>query len=96
LALFYLREGRREEAKKIFDDLANLSDDERELRAFGLAGQSVVLSYEGNKYNESMKIIDEFLPNYYNYLNNTQMERYVQEAIKRNQSKPEAATTEKH
>jgi hypothetical protein len=43
-----------------------------------------------------MKIIDEFLPNYYNYLNNTQMERYVQEAIKRNQSKPEAATTEKH
>jgi serine/threonine-protein kinase len=94
LALFYLREGRREEAKKIFDDLANLGDDERELRAFGLAGQSVVLSYEG-KYNESMKIINEFLPQFINYLN-PQMDRYVQEAIKRNDSKPDAAKADKH
>jgi hypothetical protein len=93
LALLYFRESRPKDAKKIFDDLANLGDDERELRAFGLAGQSVVLSYQG-KYNESTKIIDEFLPHFIDYLN-PQMDRYVQEAIKRNQSKPDAATPEK-
>jgi tRNA A-37 threonylcarbamoyl transferase component Bud32 len=83
LALLYIREGNYGEAKKIFDDFANLSDDEPEFRAFGLAGQSVVLSYQG-KYKDSTKIIDEFLSQYVDYLYNPQMYRLVQEITKRN------------
>ena len=38
IARIYLLQGRRNQAKEIFDDLA--TDDDKELRAFGLAGQA--------------------------------------------------------
>ncbi len=93
LALLYLKEGNYDEAMDIFEKFTYRGDSERELRAFGLAGQSVVLSYQDN-YKESNKIIDEF-PQFIANLNCPQMDRYVQEAIKRNNSKRDSAATEK-
>ena len=78
----------------IFEKFSYRGDGELELRAFGLAGQSVVLSYQGN-YKESANIlIYEYLP-LSNSLNNPQMDRYVQEAFKRNSSKRDSPATEK-
>jgi eukaryotic-like serine/threonine-protein kinase len=97
LALLYLREGGYDDLNKAMDICEKFTyrgDGERELRAFGLAGQSVVLSYQGN-YKESTKIlIDEFLP-LSDSLNNPQMDRYVQEAFKRNGSKRDSPPSEK-
>ena len=94
LALLYLKEGNYDKAMDIFEKFTYRGDGERELRAFGLAGQSVVLSYQGN-YKESTNIlIDEFLP-LSNSLNNPQMDRYVQEAIKRNSSNQDSPAAEK-
>ena len=88
--LLYLREGRYEEAMDTFEKFTYRGEGERELRAFRLAGQSIVYSYQG-EYDKSNKIIDEFLPQFIESLNNPQMDRYLQEAIKRNRSKPDAA-----
>ena len=93
LALLYLKEGRYEDAKKIFEDLSNLGNEELELRAFGLAGESVVYSEQG-KYKESDKVLNEFV-HIGDYLNNPQMQRYIAEAINRNRSQSGAATPEK-
>jgi eukaryotic-like serine/threonine-protein kinase len=97
LALLYLKEGTPDALNKamdIFEKFTYRGDDERELRAFGLAGQSVVLSYQ-DKYQASAKMIDEYLPQFIDNLNNPQMDRYVQEAIKRNNSNRDSAATEK-
>ncbi len=94
LALLYLNKGRYDEAMDIFEKFTYRGDGERELRAFGLAGQSVVYSYQG-EYDKSNKIIDEFLPQFIANLNNPQMDRYLQEAIKRNHTKRDAVAIEK-
>ena len=90
LAILYLKEGNYEEAMDIFEKFTYRGESDRELRAFGLAGQSVVYSYKG-EYDKSNKIIDQFLPQFIENLNSPQMDRYLQEAIKRNLSKPDAA-----
>jgi hypothetical protein len=90
LALLYLKEGSYAEAMDIFEKFTYRGESDRELRAFGLAGQSVVYSYKG-EYDKSNKIIDEFLPQFIENLNSPQMDRYLQEAIKRNLAKPNAA-----
>ncbi len=78
----------------IFEKFTYRGDGDLELRAFGLAGQSVVLSYQGN-YKESTRIlVDEFLP-ISNNLNNPQMDRYVRKASARNGSKRDSPATEK-
>ncbi len=96
LALLYLKEGSYDsydKAMDIFEKFTYRGDGDLELRAFGLAGQSVVLSYQGN-YKESTRIlVDEFLP-ISNNLNNPQMDRYVRGA-RRNGSKRDCPATEK-
>jgi serine/threonine-protein kinase len=52
LALWYLREFDYARAKEIFDQFANYNPAEVEFRAFGLAGQAVVLIHEG-RFNEA-------------------------------------------
>jgi hypothetical protein len=94
LALLYLREGNYDNAMDIFEKFSYRGDSEVELRAFGLAGQAVVLSYQGN-YKESTNIlIYEYLP-ISKSLNNQQMDRYVREANTRNSSKRDSPATEK-
>jgi tetratricopeptide (TPR) repeat protein len=84
LAFLYLKDGRYDNAMDIFEKFINLGDDERELRAFGLAGKCVALSSQG-KYRESGEILNEFLQ-IGDKLNSPQMDRYLQEAIIRNRS----------
>jgi eukaryotic-like serine/threonine-protein kinase len=86
LAFLYLKEGpsRYDDAMYIFDKFISLGDDERELKAFGLAGKCVVLSSDG-KYRESGEILNEFLQ-IGDKLNSPQMDRYLQEAIIRNRT----------
>jgi eukaryotic-like serine/threonine-protein kinase len=93
LALIYLRENRPDEAKTKLEDLANLGDEDIELRAFGLAGLGFVLSCEG-KYEESAKMLLNFMQ-IQDYLKNPQMLRYVGEASERNRSHMDATTGEK-
>jgi eukaryotic-like serine/threonine-protein kinase len=105
LALIYLREKRNDEANDIFDELVNLGDEDSELRTFGLAGKGVVLSRQG-KYRESGKWIDEFLAimnslskqqvqRFFDSSINSQMQRYVDEAIYKNRVNL-GATTDKN
>ncbi|HEY4761901.1 MAG TPA: serine/threonine-protein kinase [Thermoguttaceae bacterium] len=93
LVLIYIREGRYDEAMDICKELANQSDIEIELRAFGLAGQCAILSIQG-KYKESAKVMDEFLQISDN-LTSPPMQRLVEETIKRNRANLSALTTEK-
>jgi tRNA A-37 threonylcarbamoyl transferase component Bud32 len=106
LVLIYLRDERYDEARAILEDQVNLGEDESELRAFGLAGLSYILSCTAARstdpaqkqrdYNESARLINEFLQ-ISNYLNNPQMLRYVDEAIERNKhrDKPSAPGADK-
>jgi tetratricopeptide (TPR) repeat protein len=94
LALLFLKEGNYDKAMDIFEKFTYRGDGERELRAFGLAGQSVVLSYQDNYAESTNILIYEYLP-LSNSLNNPQMDRYVQEAFKRNSSKRDSPATEK-
>ncbi|MGW8257235.1 MAG: serine/threonine-protein kinase [Thermoguttaceae bacterium] len=82
LALLYIHEGRYEAAMQICETLANQSEIELELRAFGLAGESVILSLQ-DKYKESGNIIDEFLL-ISDSLTSPPMQRLVAQAIRRN------------
>ncbi|MEX2119620.1 MAG: serine/threonine-protein kinase [Pirellulales bacterium] len=61
LAKLYLLEDRQEEAKKLFDQFADLDDSQRELRAFGLAGQSLLLTRTG-RYQDAIEKLDELWP----------------------------------
>jgi len=62
LALYYLlREDDYDRALEIFEELASLGDSEAELRAFGLAGQSAILTMKG-EWRKSAEIIDQLLP----------------------------------
>ncbi len=61
LAMIYLREESYDRALEIFQDLASLDEIEVELRAFGLAGQSGVLTMRG-EYQKSEAIMNRLLP----------------------------------
>jgi len=61
LAMIYLREEDNDRALEIFQELASLDDTEADLRAFGLAGESAILTMQG-EYRKSAAIIDRLLP----------------------------------
>ena len=84
LAMIYLHEGDFERAKTIFDQLAGLGDDAVELRAFGLAGQCVVLSLRG-QYRESAEVFAQLAPNR-DKLSSEPLQKLVDIAEKRNDS----------
>ena len=69
----------------IFEKLANLGDDELELKAFGLAGKCGLLSLEG-KNEESTAVLAQLLP-IQDKLTSEPMKRLVAYAIKKNRSK---------
>jgi serine/threonine-protein kinase len=85
LALIYLREGNLDRAMAIFEKLARLSDDEAELRAFGLAGMYGVLSLRG-KYDQCDAVLNQLLP-VRDKLTSEPIERLLNHAIDRNRSK---------
>jgi serine/threonine-protein kinase len=59
LGMLYLQSGAEDQAREHFDELASLRDDtEAEFRAFGLAGQAVVLSLEGKNAESNIKLAD--------------------------------------
>ncbi|MGO9107829.1 MAG: serine/threonine-protein kinase, partial [Thermoguttaceae bacterium] len=61
LALVQVHDLKLDRAMATFDDLAKRGDDEVELRAFGLAGECVVLSLRG-QYRESVAVLQELWP----------------------------------
>jgi eukaryotic-like serine/threonine-protein kinase len=85
LALLYFGERDYDRAMPIFQKLANLGDDELELKAFGLAGKCGLLSLQG-KNEESTAVLAQLLP-IQNKLTSAPMKRLLELAIKRNRSK---------
>ena len=61
LARIYLFEQRWEEALPRFNDFAKVGDDQPRLKAFGLAGKSVALCYDG-RYEESSQAMRALEP----------------------------------
>ena len=57
LAMLYLTKRRYDEAQQLFDELAELGTAEPQFRAFGLAGQAILLNLRG-EYRESQKMLD--------------------------------------
>jgi hypothetical protein len=59
LGMLYLQQGAYDRALEQFDELARLRDNtDAEFRAFGLAGQAVVLSLQGEHLKSNVKIAD--------------------------------------
>ena len=79
------REGKLDRAMEIFEKLAHLSDEEAELRAFGLAGMYGVLSLRG-KYGQCDAVLNQLLP-IRDKLTSEPMQRLLNHAIDRNRSK---------
>jgi len=84
LALNYLREGEFDRAMTIFDELAELGDDQPEFRAFGLAGQCGILSLRG-RYHESNAVLAQLLP-IRDKLVSEPMRRLVENALRKNRA----------
>ncbi len=61
LALLYLREYEYERARQIFDEFAAYNDAEVQFRAFGQAGQAVVLIRK-NRFNEAAEKLAQLWP----------------------------------
>jgi serine/threonine-protein kinase len=57
LATLYLAKRRFDEAQAIFDEFAELGQSQPQFRAFGLAGQAILLNLRG-EYRESQKVLD--------------------------------------
>ncbi|MEN6405460.1 MAG: protein kinase [Thermoguttaceae bacterium] len=86
LALIYLlRKDNYDRAMAIFEELANLGDEEPELRAFGLAGQCGVLSLRG-RYRESDAIFVNKLWPIHDKLANRAMRELVDHAVRKNRA----------
>ena len=69
----------------LFDELAAYPDEDKELRAFGLAGKVGLLTLQG-KYEESAKVLDELLP-IRDELRDEPMRKMLDYAIKENRDK---------
>jgi eukaryotic-like serine/threonine-protein kinase len=94
LALIYLGERDYDRAMPIFEKLADLGDNELELKAFGLAGMCGVRSLQG-KYEESTAVLAKLLL-IRSKLTSEPMKRLVdhaKEQIKRNRSTLGPSTT---
>jgi hypothetical protein len=61
LARYYLQHNELDEAYRLSDELAHLDDSQPESRAFGLAGQSIVLAMQG-KHEEAIKVLAQLGP----------------------------------
>jgi len=88
LARIYLSEGDHDRALLLFDELAIADEEERELRAFGLAGQYLVLTLRG-EYREAAVVLDELWEVGF-YLRDRQMRQLVESAFRINSSQLEA------
>ncbi|MEN6458652.1 MAG: serine/threonine-protein kinase [Thermoguttaceae bacterium] len=86
LALVYVHNLELDRAMAIFTHLANGDDGEAELRAFGLAGQCVVLSLR-EQYRESDAALRQLLPIQDKLPRESPMRRLLASAIKKNRSK---------
>jgi serine/threonine-protein kinase len=93
LARIYLRERNDPAALDIFRELAEANPNDKELRAFGLAGQCIVLTLQGN-YKQSARLWDEFWP-IRRQLRDGQMREGLNHAVKRNCSELGQVTAEK-
>ena len=85
LALIYFGERDLDRAMPIFTELANLGEDELEIRAFGLAGKCGLLSLDG-KNEESAAVLAQLWP-IQSKLTSEPMRQLVTHAIKTNRSK---------
>lgn len=81
LATLYLTRDRYDEAQAIFDEFAGFGESEPEWRAFGLAGQAVVLHQRGD-YRQSQQVLDKLKPLYGKL--DDKMRMAVEETIQRN------------
>ena len=61
LARYYLQHNRLDDAYRLFSELARLDDSQPENRAFGLAGQSIVLAMQG-RHEEAIKVLAQLGP----------------------------------
>jgi serine/threonine-protein kinase len=61
LARLYLVNNRYDDALRIFEEFAGLSELEKELKSFGLAGKYIVLSNQG-KRQEAQQVFDDWFP----------------------------------
>src|SRR5262245_16103879 len=57
LAMLYLTKRRFDEAQQLFDELADLGPADPQFRAFGLAGQAILLNLRG-EFRDSQKMLD--------------------------------------
>jgi serine/threonine-protein kinase len=85
LALIYFRERKLAQAMETFEKLAHSSDDEAEVRAFGLAGMYGVLTLRG-QFDQCDAVLNQLLP-IRNRLKSEPMQRLLNHAIDRNRSK---------
>ncbi len=85
LARIALRQRNDAQAMALFDALAADPDEDKELRAFGLAGEVGLLTLQG-KYQESAKVLDELLP-IRDELRDEPMRKMLDYAIKENRDK---------
>jgi eukaryotic-like serine/threonine-protein kinase len=87
LAMIYLRKGDTDRAMDIFEKCADYGSDrklDQELQAFGLAGQSIVLTIRG-KYADSNTVMERLAP-VYDKLTSNRMKMLVRSAKKKNDS----------
>ena len=82
LARIYLREGKYDQAMRIFDEFAALGEADQELRAFGLAGKCGVLTLEG-KYHQSAAVLEQLLP-IRGKLQDSQIRQLLYQAVRKN------------
>ena len=61
LARYYLQQNRLDDAYRLFSELARLDDSQQEYRAFGLAGESIVLAMQG-RHEEAIKSLAQLGP----------------------------------
>jgi serine/threonine-protein kinase len=82
LARIYLQRKDYDQAMEIYDELAALTDADKEYRAWGLTGKVGVLTLQG-KYAESAEVLDELWP-LRGELRDEQMKKLLAVAIKEN------------
>ncbi len=84
LARIFLRERDYPRATAVFDELAAVSDQDKEFQAFGLAGKCGVLCFQG-KFRESAAVLEQLL-HIRQSLRDRQMGRMLEYVIEKNRS----------